>query len=370
MTTFGIRFEPDDLNGDCFIAGAEGEREELIGTNIYAWPYRFPAQTEDNKRKPITVTKEQAEIFMACNIFAQRAVGVEENLAIRISYLRLVAARNGLVSPNYVPAAHNVRYSDVVQVDQHDTQEAIDNAKKDKDFGDKINAALGGGVMRKLRVNFSTIACCVAYMFRVRGHHYRDDFKERYTSLWARCLMKPDDLPIEWEYVATNALHAIMPDILDAYWGDCVAEATCAGTLRVRYESAPAGSAGVLALKKGLDDVRMLFPGITSQVKDSYDFFNNIINQLEGTRWGGSINSRFYGVQRVRVDESKIGAIASMVMGVYDQLATDSKLRESPSLKRLAQLAPATGGAIGLAARRTVGDERLNLIGYAASAVP
>lgn len=370
MTTLGINFEDEDLNGDCFIAGAEGEQEELIGTNVYAWPFGFPAQTEENARQPMQITDEQAQVFLACNIYAQTIQKVDETVAIRVAYLRLIAARNGLVSPHFTTAAHNVRYSDVRQLNEQDNLDVIANIRKDKGLPDRINVALGSGVMKKLRINFSTIACCVAYMFRVRGHHYRDDFKERYASLWARCLKKPEDLPLDWEVVATSALHAIMPDILDAYWGDCVDKATCAGTLRVRYQSAPAGSAGVLALKKGLDDVRMLFPGITAQVQDSYNFFNNVINQLENTRWGGSINSRFYGVQRVRIDESKIGAIASMVMGVYDQLATDSKLRESPSLKRLAQLAPATGGAIGLAARRTVGDERLNLIGYAASAVP
>lgn len=169
---------------------------------------------------------------------------------------------------------------------------------------------------------------------------------------------------LDWVYVATDSLHAIMPDILDEFWQNSARDAKCAGTLIKRLDSAPAGAAGVVALARGMTDVTMLFPGIVAKVPEAYQEFNRIHNVVQGSRWTGSINSRFYGVARTRVDEAKIGALASVVLGVYENLASNSKLRDSMALKRLAEIAPATGGAIGLAARRAAADERLNLIEY------
>jgi len=119
----------------------------------------------------------------------------------------------------------------------------------------------------------------------------------------------------------------------------------------------------VVALKRGLDDVRILFPGVVDNVPDTFDAFNATLDAVQKSRWGGSVNARYYGAARIRVDEGSIGVLASVVMGVYDQLAPESKLRNSPALKRLAETAPATGGAIGLAAKRTVNNENMTLLG-------
>jgi hypothetical protein len=153
-----------------------------------------------------------------------------------------------------------------------------------------------------------------------------------------------------------------MPDILDSFWEKCAASSRCAGALIKRFDSAPAGAAGIMALKRGLDDVMMLFPGVVRNVPASYQAFNQIVDTVNANRWAGSVNARFYGSQRLRIREGDVGALASVVLGVYNQLAADSKLVDSPSLKRLAEIAPATGGAIGLAARRATQSEEFNLL--------
>jgi hypothetical protein len=196
------------------------------------------------------------------------------------------------------------------------------------------------------------------------------DFEDRYSTLWSRCLYKPEDLPLEWQFVATDALHAIMPDVLDIFWRSAADNARCAGTLIKRIDSAPAGAAGVVALERGLSDVVMLFPAITEKVPEAYEEFKSVVAQTKSSRWACSVNARFYGVSRARVDEAKIGALASVVLGVYEHLAPASKLRDSMALQRLAQIAPVTGGAIGIAAGRAARDDRLNLISYTVAGAP
>jgi hypothetical protein len=302
--------------------------------------------------------------FLIVNVDACMRAGRSEDLAIRIAYLRFLAARNGLISPSFSTAAHNVRYNHARFVDET-TAKIVANSKTTYAAATKaIKDKLVTRLRQEIAPKFTNLVCCVAYMFRVRGHHYMSDFQDRYATLWSRCLYKPEDLPLDWEHVATDALHAIMPDVLDQFWQSAAEDSRCAGTLIKRLDSAPAGAAGVVALERGLSDVMMLFPAIVEKVPDAHNEFRRIAHQTKSSRWACSINARFYGEARTRVDEARIGALASVVLGVYEHLAPSSRLRDSMALQRLAQIAPATGGAIGIAAGRAARDERLNLISY------
>jgi hypothetical protein len=357
---FGI--DNDDLNGECFIAGAEGEVEEKVNKNVVVFPPGTPKAGPNAIGEPVDFTVEQTNNFLVANVASSIGAGRTPSDATKVAYVRYLAARNGLISPDYTAAAHNVRYNHAEDISAAEMARLRGLVVGQAAVEAAIRATITVDFKRMARKSFTDVVCCIAYIFRVRGHHYRDDILDRYVSLWARCLKRESELPATWELLATDALHAIMPDILDEYWRTSAANAYCAGALIKRLDSAPAGVAGVLALKRGLTDVMMLFPGVADKVPDSFNYFQDVSRQVEVSRWGGSINCRFYGVQRIRVDEGKIGALASVVMGIYDQLATDSKLRESPALKRLAETAPATGGAIGMAARRTVNHPKMNLL--------
>lgn len=359
---FGVVVE--DLNGECFIAGAEGEVEEYVSSNVIVIPHNFDVAPNAEFGTQRTHSEDDVAAFVLCNMQVRLPDGVTRSYSDRakIAYIRYLAVRNGLASPHFDVTSNHVRYNHTEQLSETDTGRIINDALANIPLKTALQTTLTAPFRKLCRKMFSDIVCCIAYVFRVRGHHYKEDFQARYDTLWSRCLHNPADLPLQWQYLATDALHAIMPVHLDNYWTHCVGNAKCAGALIKRYDAAPAGVAGMFALKRGLDDVMMIFPGVVNNIPDAYSSFVRTFNELKQTRWGGSINARYYGAQRVRVDESSIGALASVVMGVYDQLASDSKLRESPALLRLAQTAPATGGAIGLAARNATSDVRLNLL--------
>lgn len=363
MAANDIAFLDEDLNGECFIAGAEGEQEVLITNNIVLFPHGFPAAGPDTVGEKVTITAGNANDFMKVNIRASIAAGRDAASAAKIAFIRLLAARQGLMSPDFSPAANNVRYNHAERMSEENTEASITAYNADNAVKTAVLDTLPQAVRNEIRKKFTDIVCCVAYIFRVRGHHYREDFRDRYVSLWARCLHRDADLPLSWELLATDALHAIMPGHLDDYWVASANAAKCAGTLIKRLDAAPAGVAGVIALDRGLSDVTMLFPGVPHVVPESYSEFQLVRDQVRASRWGGSVNARFYGAARIRVDEGKIGALASVVMGVYANLAPDSKLQQSNALQRLAEAAPATGGAIGNMARRAVQSDEMNLLG-------
>jgi hypothetical protein len=355
-----LDFDNGDLNGACFVVGAEGEAEILTDTNLVVIPPGCPVQTVEHTGEAIAYTSAQSDLLMFANFAKLVEAGRTEEVAARVAYLRFLSVRQGYMSPNYDPVAHNVKYNHCVNIDA--TEYARLRALVSAAGLAAIRASCTVQVRATMRRNFMDYVCCVAYIFRVRGHHYKAEIEDRYKTLWSRCLKDPGEVVLPWMNIATDSLHAIMPDVLDDVWGYAVTNARCAGTLCKRWDSAPAGSAGIAALRRGLEDVMMLFPRVVERVPVAYAEFVRLNDLLEGSRWGGSINNRFYGVPRIRIDEGKVGALASVVMGVYEQLAPDSRLRESPALKRLAEIAPATGGAIGNAANKATRSEAFSLI--------
>lgn len=360
-----IVFDNADINGDCFILGSEGEPEIQLATNTVYFPPGFPVANDGTIGAHQNPTVAQIGDFIKVNTYHLFHSGMPFNDALTCAYIRYLCAREGIVSPAFTNVAHHVNLNDAVLMTANQ-QTAFNNgltAGHNAVFPDEaqFNAAWGASAnainKAAIRSVFTDIVCCVAYMFRVRGHHYRAEFAARYASLWARCLHAPTDLPTNWQNLATSATHAIMPDVLDDFWRRAVQNSRCAGTLIKRFDSAPAGVAGIAALKRGLDDIQMIFPGVADRVPDARDEFNQVYQQVIGNRWAGSINCRFYGVNRLNVNEAAFGALASVVVGIYDKLANDSPLLDSPALKRLASIAPATGGAIGAAAAATTKSE-------------
>lgn len=346
----------EDLNGDCFIVGAEGETEVETSTNIVYFPHNWPA---DNRMEN-GLTNAMCLDLLKLNYMQSTQAGRIPEVAAKVAFVRMLASKQVHMHPDFTTALKHVKYNHARRLTA-EAQAALVR-QYPADFDAILNRELPADIKTKLRKHYSDYVCCVAYIFRVRGHHYKVDYLDRYKTLWNRCLHAESDLPLPWEFLATDALHAITPIDLDNFWHECVETSKCAGTLIKRFDSAPAGCAGVSALNRGLQDVLMLFPGVIDRVPESYAAFTALKDRVLNSRWGGSVNNRYYGTHRIRVDENAIGALASVVMGVYEYLAEGSKLRDSPALKRLAEIAPATGGALGVAAFRATKDERLSML--------
>jgi hypothetical protein len=357
-------FTQDDIAGDCFVAGSEGEKEEEITANEVWFPHTAPVGPVDQPGTQVLFNPVEIHGFIWVNYEHLVAAGIERRVAVKIAYIRFLAARHNLMNPGFDTAGHHVRYNDAKRLTEADTLAAQQRSRGEGavNFEADMKSELTVEWKKRTRLQFVDLVCSVAYVFRVRGHHWRPDLQDRYVSLWANCLHNQQDMPVPWVNVATHGLHAIMPDVLDEFWANCCNAEKCAGTLIKRWNSAPAGVAGVYALKKGLDDVLTIFPGVQTRIPESFQRFNELYARVTRERWGGSINSRYYGAPRIRVNDDEIGALASVVKSMYSRLSPESRLNDSPALARLAELAPVTGASIGMAAGRTIANERFTLI--------
>ena len=120
---------------------------------------------------------------------------------------------------------------------------------------------------QKLQGNFTNVVGIVAFVFRTRGHHYMKDFNDVYIKLWGKLRTSCTILDNNWEGVATIALHAVYPMILDEYWKLAVDTCTVDNSLRLRFNAPSAGTAAVRAIDVGLNDVGAIFKQIYKGTK-------------------------------------------------------------------------------------------------------
>lgn len=194
-----------------------------------------------------------------------------------------------------------------------------------------------------LRGKIMDLVCMCAYFFRIRGHHYQDDFEARLTAVWRKAQHAEDNIGVPWIYVMRHALHAIQPLKLDEIWLTAARDTTCAGTLQKRISSRPAGAANVAALRRGVDDLMAVMPKIGERLEEAIANLEAHELLLDAHRWNGSVNHRFYGTARIPMDEGRFGAMASIIYGALQAFCPTAPLARSIALHRMADNAPITG---------------------------
>jgi len=238
-----------------------------------------------------------------------------------------------------------VKYQEAVQLSQAETNAAIANLPSLAE----VNATLTGTYKDNVLKTFTDRVCLVAFVFRARGHHWLDTYRELYSNIWNKCRYKPEQLEISFQEMATLALHAIFPTILDNFWKESADAQKCNGALIKRYDVAAAGTAGPHVLSQGVSDLLMIAPGAKEKLRDQMDYLDTVMVQYKSHRFNGSVNAKYYNAIRVEVDEKQLGAIAATLRAALQNLAQDSPLGDSPALRRIANNAPLTGAVIGKA---------------------
>lgn len=331
-------FRDDDLNGECFIVGSEGEldiaRPEckyalLAGDHVdyttahnNAWYNRFLYNNYNHLR----------------TVIAPSDPALTEEISYKIAYLRTLAVKESLIDLQGNEEDHHCLHEDRINLAAN---VAVDDA-----FKNAMNGVLTADVKKGLRERFTNMVCLVAYIFRVRGHHYMDGFDAKYSALWRKCLYNEDDPGLPWKYIAVHSFHAIYPDKLDEFWHNAVENGECSGTMRKRYDCAPAGVAGLFALKKGIDDLCTAFSAIKVSHAAPLAELNRLYNIVHENRWAGSVNRMYYGAPLLEYDESALATLGALIVGALKAFSPNAPLIQSYALKRIANNAPIVTGVM------------------------
>ena len=197
------------LNGQLYANNETGETETEV--KAYCVPIRttcpdagnvhlFLDDIQDiasNPRAPVVLTELQTSTFLTdqvvflrenCNI----AAGDVPNAALcELAYLLFLSYRLRVINGNLNLANFFVRYNNASvsnpAVPNTRTHGLEAHANRDahrtmiRDWTNNNQAQV-----QFIVSNFSNIVCCVAYVFRQKGHHYitGPDYLEAYTKIW------------------------------------------------------------------------------------------------------------------------------------------------------------------------------------------
>jgi len=311
----------DALNGDLYLPNDQGEADVGDVLNYVHIPQGAPFRA------------------VTGDVLTTIAAGVQENLPGLKDHtknlvwaLRVLSWRAGLLFPHKEPSALKCRYNEAKYVprDTFNLRAEIPWLKVD--------------TLRSVGMHFTNIVCLVAYMFRWKGHHYRNTFGEIYAAKSRKIPNLPADLIAEdeWEHVATRGLHAIAPMVLDNFWKESVVNGTCARPLALRFNVPCAGTAAYYTIYAGLADAQLL-------ARDALDLHDDLVQELRALvedllahRWKGGINRNFYGGDALPPDrpEARYGVLAAIVHGINTTEENGTELGQAASLKRTARNAP------------------------------
>jgi len=345
-----VKYALEALNGDSFTGSQEGENLVSSASNIYVLDEKLATYYATESCGKTGLDSDQVYHTLLENLSALIRQGEKGSDAVLLATLRACAVKHGLVSPNFKPEAFYVKYSETRYGRESET--ALEAAKQLVDAH--------GEVIAMVTKWFTDIVCCVAYVFRARGHHFveKGKYLEYYTKLWAKLRHDESGIQLPWAKIATVGLHAVFPSILDDFWLEASSEQRCSGALVKRINVAPAGSAGPYVLKQGLNDLLIIAPGIKSALAGCIASLERHLELLSAHRFEGSVNARYYGAKRCAMNESTVGALAATIYAAVNQLVEDSPLKSSAALKRIADQAPITGAVLARSMKAIATDSR------------
>lgn len=401
----------EDLNGQCFILGGSGEvMDDNPRYTVYIPPGRpnvwIPGTKWSDYAATATAETTQAARFFLENVFwinydmlGNAIHGADMNQLNRlcVAYIRMLGVREGLIDEREMADNHRCRYNNAklhltrdmllrthngvngvaiaigaLTDDLADVAELWLNTENNKhdanhqiyirpvDANDQAAwGAITPEIRATIRTDFTDAVCLLAYMFRVRGHHFLDEMENRYGELWEKCLKGRNKLVgnLPWKLVVCEGLHAIFPDTLDGYWRAQRTANQIAGALYLRFDSYPAGCASVAALRAGFDDLVLAMPGFAAKLEEVDRRIKTYEDLLSANRWGGSINHNLYGATKVTIVEKEFAAISAFILAALKALAPRAPLVNSAALKRMAANAPITGAVMAIILQNLISDK-------------
>lgn len=365
-TVFGA--DDTKVNGDILSHQVSNVVYDRSREYLVLIPYDMQTAQDPGEFAPLPTLKKDLLAFMILNLdnMIEGNFGGDGAQKVALCYYRFLAVKYRLMSDHYDAKNYFVDYNQVQRVADKDV--TVDNLVADNDDGltaDKKHAASALLTTNLTAANFAVwnstfinIVCTVAYMFRVRGHHYFPEMQSKYEQLWTKFATRTKGLGCTWEQVSTIGLHAIIPSVLDQFWLAMAAAAKCDGALIIRLNAFAAGTSSYNICNRGMTDLLVVFPQLEDRIGDAIQAVRDGVAACERNRWAHSINARFYGAPTDRLDEGPIGIIAALIRACVDGLAPESPLLESKALKRAANVAPISGAAYGKAINNYIKGEK------------
>lgn len=332
-----------EINGDISLGSMQGETlvSRVETTVVVPRDIANPAAP----LQAVDMNADQLKAFIAANTWYLRVniPDISQVDAVRIAYFRALLYARGLIGTDFNRETFNVEYNDCRRLTA-DEMTAVRTWGTDNGW---MTGMLTAQVRKGIQDIFVDTICLVAFVFRVRGHHYMAEYESMYNRIWQKMRFTDDMKLLSFQKLAVHCTHAIFPMILEQFWTLQVQGTKCNGALIKRYVSAAAGTAGIFVVQAGLNDLYNVAPGIRDRLDTQISYVENIMERILEHRYAGSVNARYYRAPHIVFDESRFSATAAIILAAIRALDDDHPLLASKALQRIANNAPITGGIIG-----------------------
>ena len=195
----------EDLNGTHYLGLNEGENLQPSHDKQVVFPHDFPRAV--NPMEIVNVSVDQAVSFIRHNAYHLHTseIPVTIQQCFLIAFLRLLAVKNGLISPAFAPNTFYVEYNEAISMSEQATNAAAAAFDAVGITEAAFGATLTAAVRKTLRETFTDRVCLLAFVFRSRGHHWTADYEALYEKVWRKMRYTPDDNLVSFKLQAINA---------------------------------------------------------------------------------------------------------------------------------------------------------------------
>jgi len=309
-------------------------------------------QTGDQDQALVAMTAFESLAVMYDNYRGLIAAGHSAPKAIRMSILRSRWIKMGCLLQNLVDRKTPVNEVVVVN-DNEEVPFLIDANTPRLDATGKLMNRQGlndGGFLNELNNTpvdrWVTLASLIwatsAHVFRVRGHHYKDEYQGLYERTWRGTTAELPDSVCNWKELGRTAIHPFGVRALERSAAYFASQGKLPENLLLRRNAVPAGSAliGTTYAAMKMFESTPFWNGFYSAYKDSIDALIVDYHALLALGISAHQYAGLYGRNRSIIDPINAAVLAPVLVGFIDATPARTAIREQRTMNKHASANP------------------------------
>lgn len=268
--------------------------------------------------------------------------GMDRRKAIRIAVLRSLWIHHGNLLQTRSARCTPIDEVDIVpDIDLNDFLYDDGEIRLDDDGDLQPEGAYEelGKILKELDLQqWLTVAplfwACVAHVFRVRGHHYKDEYQGLYENTWKGTTIDLPDKVLTWKEISRTAIHAFGVKALERSTQFYENRDVLSTNLLMRRDAVPCGAALVGTAFATLMQLQSApwYATLQQRYKTQID---GLIEEYKDVSTHGlacHINAGLYGLQKFEFRTESAAALAPILVGYINSLPKTSAIQQQRAL--------------------------------------
>jgi hypothetical protein len=202
-------------------------------------------------------------------------------------------------------------------------------------------AGITRDMVRFTSTYWSNIFSVVAHVFRVRGHHWKAEYRSLYDRTWASITVETPNFMPDWEVISRAAVHCFGIKAIHYLAVHCARNGELAKGLVLRLNAACAGTASVQTSAAALNEMKSAtwYTFLARHKREAIEHLETEAERLRVLSVAAHINYRLYGFSGapIMVDDSSTRTLAPYILGWIDILDDNEPIKKQKAINKKGQ---------------------------------